>query len=39
MIQAGAQAVVDAADVTEAQRATDAAVGYCLRLIAASPVP
>lgn len=39
MIQAGAQAVVEAADEAEAQRAADAAVGYCLRLIGAAPVP
>jgi AcrR family transcriptional regulator len=39
MIQAGAQAAVEAGDDASAQRAVDATVGYCLRLIAASPVP
>ena len=37
MIQAGAQAVIEARDQAEAQRAIDATIGYCLRLITASP--
>lgn len=39
MIQAGAQAAVEARDQAEAERAIDSTVRYCLRLIAASPPP
>jgi AcrR family transcriptional regulator len=39
MIQAGALAAVEARDHAAAQRAVDATVGYCLRLITASPLP
>lgn len=39
MIQAGAQAAVEARDQAAARRAIDATVGYCLRLITASPLP
>ncbi|MGH3298098.1 MAG: TetR/AcrR family transcriptional regulator [Trebonia sp.] len=39
MIQAGAQAAVEARDQAAAQRVIDATVGYCLRLITASPLP
>lgn len=39
MIQAGAQAAVEARGQAEAERAIEATIGYCLRLITASPPP